>query len=148
MSKTAEARLKVKRDPVPMDLWGKDHWSTLAYIECRAVDQKGKLDINQMRCNEQRHPQFAHTMARSMGDGSEYATRLRPIKGISVDVELDDHDDWDCVDDFVAEGLITEFPESDGIIKLTVKGWDVAGQLRQHKGNGGNFGEFKPKEES
>lgn len=143
---TTEAKLKVTRDPVPMKLWGKDHWSTLAYLECRVVDQKGVLDTNQMRCNEKRHPQFSHTMGRMSGsDGSEYATRLKPVNGMSV--ELEDHDDWDCVDDFVGAGLVAEFPDSDGKVKLTPKGWAVAGALRQHKGSGGNFADFNPEED-
>ena len=29
--------------------WGKDHWSLLAYIECRCVDHKGILDKNHLR---------------------------------------------------------------------------------------------------
>jgi hypothetical protein len=34
-------KLEVPRDPVPIELWGKDHWTTLAYIETRCVDYDG-----------------------------------------------------------------------------------------------------------
>ena len=36
---------------VPMVQWGKDHWSVFAYLECCAVDNKGIINNQHMRCN-------------------------------------------------------------------------------------------------
>lgn len=52
-----------------MAAWGRDHWSTLAFIETLCVDHHGGLSDKHrrnMRCNPERHPmqkfQFFHTM--------------------------------------------------------------------------------------
>jgi hypothetical protein len=40
----------------PMSLWGKDHWSLLAYIGCRNADNNSIVDYSHFRVNEKRHP--------------------------------------------------------------------------------------------
>lgn len=126
---------EIKRDPVSISLWSKDHWSTLAYLECCCVDNNGKLDIRHMRCDRDRHPSFVHMMPSL---DKKYPTRL---KG---GVELNDHDDWDCLDDAEKQGLIenigfTMNPQ----YKLTALGLDVCGRIRKHKANGGSFSNFE-----
>lgn len=143
-------------DRVPMERWGQDHWSTLGYLECRIVDHKGRISHAHMRCHGRRHPiMFAAKGNLGMvGDGSQFPTRLR-------DGELADHDDYDCVDDMIAAGLVTvtlqDAPAGTlvtGLVEaelmtratyaLTPRGQDIAGQLRAHKGNGGNWHTFEP----
>lgn len=88
--------------PIDMSLFGRDHWSTFAYIETRIVDHKGALSHAHMRCHPQRHPVMMHAKGSGMGvaDGSDYPTILRGGE------EARDHDDYDCVDDLIAAGLL------------------------------------------
>lgn len=102
--------------PVPMARFGKDHWSTFAYIETRIVDYRGKLAADSMRCDRDRHPGLHSVRHHSAGYGDrKYPTRLKteqpnptlpgaaPRWGL---VEIADHDDYDCVDDLIAAGLL------------------------------------------
>ena len=60
-----------------------------------------------------------------------------------VSKTLENHDDWDCVDDMVAEGLLEDvgFTMSPRF-KLSEKGFEVSEHLRRHKAEGGNFSDF------
>ncbi len=73
--------------PIPMEKWGKDHWSTLLYLETLAVDNSGfAKPINvKMRTNEIRHPHLVGNigyLSLALG-GSKYPTRLKEgeVKG-------------------------------------------------------------------
>jgi hypothetical protein len=116
--------------PIPMEEFGKDHWSTFAYVETLVVENE-QPRRERMRCDADRHPQFAHGEFKD-----KFPTRTK--KG-----EVKNHDDWDCLDDCELVGLI----ENTGtnlhrVYKLTTLGWTAASQLRQHKANGGNFHSF------
>lgn len=124
--------------PIPMERWGKDHWSTFAYIETRVVDYHGVINDRNMRGH--------------MAGWEQYATRLK-------DAELFGHSDFDCAADAVYAGLL-RYVEDDtpeprrrkdswlylrgARFALTPLGQTVAGLLRAHKGNGGNFAAFDP----
>jgi len=117
---------------IPIEEFGKDHWSTFAFLEARCVDDKGVIAIEKMRCDTDRHPGLAH-----MGSGRKYPTILRGGK------ELPDHDDWDCVDDLEAAGLVEQ--TGTGLnprVKLTELGWAVSVRLRAHKAADKRFSEF------
>lgn len=44
------------------------------------------------------------------------------------------HDDWDCVEDFMAEGLVIwEGTGMNPILRLTDKGWALAHKLRRQR---------------
>jgi len=127
---------------IPMQQWGKDHWSTFAYLETRVVDYKGVVDNRRMRCNPRLHRAFAHSA--SFGS-KEYPTRL------SGGVEEHNHDDWSCVEDMAAAGMIVlewdsapsePFGRGKAKVSLTPLGQDIASLLREHKGKGGTFGNF------
>lgn len=140
------------RDPVPMELFGRDHWSTLLYLETRCVDHGGKPAIAHMRCDPHRHPDLAHTKWTE-----DIPTRA---KGYS----LAKHDDWDCVEDLIAAGLLRRLPRTPaakalsteeyasrmqerraitvGVYTLTDEGWRVVGQLRRYRAEGGNSDKF------
>lgn len=132
---------KSKVENVPIGMFGKDHWSAFAYIETRVVDHNGDIDIRHMRCHPGRHPQYIHLT----NDKTVYPTRL---KGYFDDPEnpelfIYDHDDWDCLDDCEAAGLIEMI--GTGIrpaYKLTDFGSMISGKLRKHKANGGHFATF------
>lgn len=96
---------------IPPERWGKDHRSTLLYVETRCVDYGGKLDRRQLRIGSDEHP-----------------TRL------ADGVDLAGHDDLDCIADFEAAGLLRN--HGTGLhpaVSLTDTGWIVAGNMRREK---------------
>lgn len=126
-------------DHVPISRWGKDHWTTLAYVETVAVDRGGQIQNAKMRTGfpngdlcDSRFPHYP----------GDYPTRLR-------DGELGGHDDWDCLLDFHAEGLI-EYPEVEVVddvdhfvrVMLTERGASIAADLRRHLATGGSSARF------
>jgi hypothetical protein len=133
---------------IPIEKWGKDHWSTFAYIETRAVDHHGYLDNRQMQ------PRNTH-----------YPCRLKGYDPEKPETFVVGHGDWGCLEDMVAEGLVAPGPEAlpqsatgripwsdvttkrpahTNQVRLTEKGIAIAGQLRGHKARGGNFATFEP----
>jgi hypothetical protein len=132
---------------IPMERWGKDHWSTFAYLETCAVDQKGIVDNRRMRCHARVHREFCAQATFGMQDGSKYPTRLK-------DGELEKHDDWSCFEDMVAAGLVRAqwrvkrsgefFDCNEAKVELTPFGQQIAAQLRQYKAGGGNYHDFVP----
>lgn len=135
-------------DYITVDRWGKDHWSLLAYIETREVDHKGILDGDHMRCNQRLHREMVGRVSVARGhDGSEkYPTRTK-------DGDVPNHDDWSCLEDIVAAGLAQAWLQEKyhnviigshiAKIKLTDAGRELAEQVRRHKANGGNYGNFE-----
>ena len=122
---------------IPMQRWGKDHWSTFAYIECRCVDHKGVPGRNQMRCDADVHPGLTNRANNTFPD-SKHPTRLK-------DGEVEGHDDWSCADDMEREGLLEwKGTGINPVFVLTKKGKEMAAKLRQHKADGGNFAAFSP----
>lgn len=118
---------------IPIEDFGRDHWSTFAYIETCVVDCGGRVAKERMRCIHKRHLFFAHRG----GDASAYPTRLRGGR------KRNEHDDWDCLDDIEVAGLIENIGTGlNPIFLLTDFGREVAGKLRGHKGQGGTFDEF------
>lgn len=148
---------------LPIDQWGKDHWSAFAYIETRCVDNKGVLKNANMRTHAGRHPLFMARGFGTPGDGSRYPT-------IHKGGELTDHDDWDCLYDIVQMGLLVIVqPKDDALwdvpvgsrgpiqyqgripmkelkvkVKLTAAGSQIAGELRAHKAKQRTYQEFSP----
>lgn len=132
---------------IPIEQWGKDHWSTLAYIETCTVDNQvtagvGVLDKRKMRCNPKTHPYWAHLPDWNPSNG----TRLKGFisEEETPDLLLPSHDDWDCVEDMEAEDLMMICSVVNYWISLTDQGRDIASQLREHKSKGGNFSNFEP----
>ena len=120
-------------------MWGKDHWSILAYLETKCVDSKngeGKPNPLQIQTNHNRHPFMGNNL-----DGAEFGIRLRG------DVELPgpDYDEWDCLDDAERLGLIENLGTGiNRLYKFTEFGIKIANQIRAHKARGGNFADFEP----
>ena len=110
----APAEWLEREDPqVSLERFGKDHWSTFAYVETRTVDYRGTIDHDHMRCNELRHPLFAGAGKRASvvggTSGAKYATRLKKASRVSgqwESEELFNHDDYDCLNDLIGEGLL------------------------------------------
>lgn len=112
---------------VPIEQFGKDHWSTLLYIEACCVDARGKLDPRKMRTHQ-------------YGADKHYFTFLKGGK------QHDDerHDDWACMDDMLAAGILEEpewgefhGPHTSYVeVKLTDYGWRLVGLLRRRRAEG------------
>ncbi len=141
-----DLELNPKNDIVPMRFWGKDHWTTLMYLEHCAVDEGGVLDKQRMRCNPRLHRELANISPMSgVVDGSKYPTSLRNGETIAP------HDDWSCVEDMVAYGLVEvevdynmekraregAFGHADAVVTLTDEGRALANQLRELKSKTG-----------
>lgn len=123
---------------VPVSCWGKDHWSTLAFVAhwCAEHGAAG-FDISQkrqqMRCDPKRHLAQSHIAWKE-----DCPTILR--QGL----RLPEHDDWDCLDDAEEAGLILlcgtgAFP----VVFMTDTGLELAARLVAHKTRGGSFGDFE-----
>jgi hypothetical protein len=95
--------------------WGEDHWALLSYV---VACFDGSLDLDRLRCN-----------------GS---TRLKDPSDRVIG-----HDDWDCLEDLEAAGLVEIISRLAGIVHLTEKGNAVAFRLREHKWNGQAFATFE-----
>jgi hypothetical protein len=80
-----------------------------------------------MRCDPRLHPAHAHfSPIGNVLDGGKYPTRLK-------DGEQPNHDDWSCVEDFMALGLV----EDDGtglnpVLRFTDAGWDLWHRFNRH----------------
>ena len=121
--------------PPTIASFGKDHWSTFAYIETRCVNHRGVPAREHLRCIHGRHPLQAH----EGGDASECPTRL---KG---EVLLHNHDDWDCLDDLEREGLLANIGSTvNPQFKLSPIGHEISKQLRAHIANDGPLAAFEP----
>lgn len=130
-------------DFVPPELFGRDHWSTLAYIECKLTDDNGysvRFDAR-MRQNR-RHFRILpggglHGIPMPVGEGSRLAdgTFLRG------------HDDWNCIQDMLHLGWFegTDEDWDAGMkLKLTPIGVAATAALRNHKMSGGTFSNAGP----
>ena len=106
----AEALAEIGYEFIPEELWGRDHHSTLMYVETRAVDYSGRLDDRHMRSG----PDTV----------TKYPTRLKDGSTIAG------HDDYDCLRDAEALGLLVL---QDRHVKLTDAGWAYVGGLRRAK---------------
>lgn len=129
-------------ESIPVERWGKDHWSTFAFVAYWCAESGGGFDIKsqveRMRCDPGRHPEHANT-ANRLSPETRYPTRLRDGE------KLEAHDDWDCVEDAIAAGLVEDkgsgwFP----LLFMSDAGLEMAAKLTAHKTKGGNFGDFAP----
>jgi hypothetical protein len=133
---------------VPIAEWGQDHWSVFAYLETAVVDHRGVINNVKMRCNARLHRIFANLgFGGQVRNGAAYPTLL---KG---GVLLERHDDWSCLEDMIAAGLMQSWFYDTGAkmlgsgvarVEFTDLGWTLAGQVRAHRGKGGNYANFVP----
>lgn len=105
---------EAKHDPVPIERFGLDHWSTLVYIETRVVDYDGQVDRRALR-------------------GA--TTAAAPPTRLCDGTKLENHTDLDCCEDMEKAGLLvnvgTGFQPK---FKLTDLGWRAAAAIRRWRG--------------
>lgn len=145
---------------IPVERWGKDHWSTFAFVAvwCETYGTEGfdiRSKCHHMRTDADRHPEFGNAISAAMeqsgrefvpgddgghyGPAKKYPTRLK-------DGEVEDHDDWDCLEDIEAAGMVLKFGTgTQPVVLMTDRGLEVSGQLIAHKTRGGNYGDFEVK---
>ena len=139
----------------PVDRFGKHHWSLLAFIQtlCRSrVDGVGSIERRHVRTNEHRHPLLAAN-AHLTPWKPEYSTRLAGFfafedrndleKSVAAGFQLLDHDDWDVLDDLNAAGLVETLSLTNGSVRMTPAGVEVADLIGAHKTKGGAFADFR-----
>lgn len=135
--KLLEVSKKKEKILFPIDSWGKDHWSLLAYCECRAVDHGGNLDLVHMRINSKKR-KFSNGAHSGNTWNPEWATRFK--NGKKPDPT---HDDVDILDDLQREGFLTYKVTCEWVVSLTDKGTETSAQMRHHKSSGGVFNTFE-----
>lgn len=123
---------------IPVDRWGRDHWSTFAYV-CSCLFNRCELDTRRMRTDPVLHPGLGgvEPVFGRIVDGSVYPTRLRDGETASP------HDDWSCLDDAEAAGLLAN--GGTGLhraYRLTERGLAVHAELLAHLNDGGKVSAF------
>lgn len=141
---------------VPMERWGRDHWSLLAYVEDLCVNAPrsvGKMDHRRVRCNGQTHPlldvngqPWRPSWGTRLQGFFEFADRSDAAAAEAAGVQLGAHDDWDALDDLAAAGLVEPISLVNGFVTITEKGVRLAGEIRRHKAQGGQMAQFVPEE--
>lgn len=137
---------------ISIDRFSKDHWSLLAYVEHECINgQKGigKLNRSKLRGNHNNHPLLAvndfwkDSYSTRLSGFFEYPFNSDVEKSCSCGFQILGHDDWDCIDDFVAGGFVEIISMVNGLVKLTEKGIECCSQIDSHRLNGGYFSNFK-----
>jgi hypothetical protein len=147
---------------VSVALFGKDHWSVLAYTETVMVECAGfevGTDARMRACR--RHFRVLH-------EGCPAPRRAESTRKMAMVMEsqhgtiladgsmIEGHDDWHCLQDLAEAGFLLAgtHPASAADIEpgttlnLSSLGREATNQLRKHKADGGTFGNFKFSPES
>lgn len=131
--------------PVPVEQWGTDHLSTMTYIETVCVDQGGKIAPNKMRTKRSRILRGEVPMLSSL-DLEMFGTLEEPETRLAGGKTLKRHDDWDCLDDLEAEGLVENLGTGmNPKLALTDAGWKLAGALRRARAEGKKYADIDAK---
>lgn len=132
-------------------LWGRDHWSTLAYLDTVMTDCAGfEMGSDpRMRANRRNtrvmaavpRPKRVRNASAAMHPGgpSIAGTCLKDGQTVAG------HDDWNCVEDMARVGLFNLGPlglAPGKVLKLSRLGQAVVARLRAHKQGGGQFAQF------
>jgi len=122
---------------IPVEMWGKDHWSLLAYIETCCVDQNGHFELTRIRVNPYTHPMLAVGKLSARKWASNYNTVLNDGS------DIPNHDDIDCLHDLEDVGMIYIKSFVNGFAALSPLGIVISAQLRAHNIVGNNYKDFK-----
>lgn len=124
-------------DFIPVEKWGKDHWSLLAYIETCCVDQEGHFELVRIRVNPNTHPLCAV--------GKLSPRKWMPSYGTILNdgTVLEEHDDINCLNDLEKAGMIYVKSLVNGFAQLSPLGIKVSALLREHKIAGKMYRDFR-----
>lgn len=120
--------------------FGKDHWSTFAYLASCVVGAGGRPDLKRMRCEPKIHPGLVPPGM--LGHLMNFPPALTRLKGREMPAHIP-HDDWSCAEDIEAAGLLVSLGTGIApVYDLTAKGWKMLQNLLAWKRGGGTFGNF------
>lgn len=127
--------------------WGKDHWSCLLFLETVIVDHRGvfsdKLRMS-MRTNPDTHPTYGYWRHERHQWRPEWGTRVAYSPTGTTVITLEAHDDWDCLEDMEAAGLLlNQGSAMNPVLRLTDRGVRVAGMVRTHRADGKRLVDFR-----
>lgn len=142
---TTKTQVEWDGKPIPLSRWGKDHWTTLLYVETRCVDHKGLPQAEHMR-SEPGRPRRGHFKIvdgeERMRPSSESRARRYPTR-LNDGTEVFGHDDWDCASEMESAGLLLwEGTSMAPVFKLTDLGWQIVGELRRWRAEGKSSASF------
>lgn len=128
---------------VPKEQFGRDHWSTFAYLAHCAIAREGEPDRDKMRT----HPKNRHLMGRL--NLMMAASRMTWSKTRLADgVELDEHDDWNCMFDLIDAGLFLAVGTgAHPLVQLTEDGYRMLKQVSEFRRAGvpgRAYSDFRP----
>lgn len=143
-------------DLIPVAMFSKDHWSTLAYVESVMTECAGfQVGLDpRMRATRRSHPVMSeecpHPKRPSASSGRSLASTaitMRPGEGtvLKDGTKVPGHDDWACLQDLAEAGYFTTAQndiEPGVTLHLSERGRVVAAALRTHKAGGGQFRQF------
>ena len=112
-------------EAISPDLFGKDHWSLLAYVSDRCtkgLQGVGMISQSSMRCNESRHPDLASKPLMAPWR-QEQSTR-------TTEKVINGHDDWDCLYDLQGADLIALVNIHCLSVRMTPAGLQLSSRLR------------------
>lgn len=135
---------------IPMVLWGKDHWTTLTYMETVMVECGGfQVGLDpRMRSHRVHYRVMYQKCRRPKRPSPQYAgVVMRPEHSTILNdgQQVPNHDDWCCIQDIAHEGLLTipvDHIQPKIELHLSEKGQVIVAKLRQHLMAGGSFGNF------
>jgi hypothetical protein len=133
-----DVNVRVTGGAIPPEAWGRDHFSTLLYVETCVVDRQGRCEGVRMRHSSRRPGMIGWGSGAPICVRSdERPTRLRDGSTVHL------HDDWDCVSDMEYAGLIVRHGTGiQPVLSLSSYGWAVAHALRIHRAHGGGLDTF------
>lgn len=128
-------------ETISFDRFGRDHWGVLLLVEAECVNRSGKpwtIDNRRMRVHPNKAPFHPQRYRGNDGYSDKYPTRLRD------GTEVSGHDDWDCLEDLEAAGLLHIHSLVNGVVQITRKGQQVAAQARAWRSQGHGMVSFVP----
>lgn len=115
---------------IPVADWGRDHWTTFAYLAHVIVNEQGQPNILKMRCDRDLHPVLAGSHV--MRSQKKYPTQLRRNPDGTRRLQ-EDHDDWSCCEDFAEVGLVEEIGTgTHPVYRFTELGWKLWFDFQRH----------------
>jgi hypothetical protein len=144
-------------DYVRPELFGKDHWSTLAYAETVMVECGGfQIGFDVRMRQNRRNYRVMREMCRKpkrARQGPDCGCMWEPkYSTVLADKSVvEGHDDWSCIQDCAEAGFFTvgeqiaraDRVEPGVILHLSPLGRATVEGIRAHKAAGGNFGNFR-----
>jgi hypothetical protein len=125
--------------PIEMRCWGADHWSALEYIGRRITDHDGAPNPINLRTDPLAHP----ALVQQMPFGGRQLHHPTVLQDGTI---VYGHDDWSCLSDAEAAGLLVNTGTSvERVYKLTERGQEVMIQLLQSSVRDHKFRNFTPK---